>query len=90
MKQHPAYACGIEEECKRAEDHGTCLNRCVGFAVTNDSDADGGERDGGSCTEETGEAFRPKHFGQHGEEADDDAADQETGEEFSNLDMHGQ
>ncbi len=57
--------------------------------MTGDGDADGGERDGGSGTEETGEALGAEHFSQYGEKADDDATDQEAGEKFSNLNMHG-
>ena len=83
--QHPAYACGIKQKCNCAEDHGARLDGRVGFAVAGDGDADGGERDGGSCAEETGEALGAEDFGQDGEEADDDAADQEACESSRNA-----
>ena len=54
-----------------------------------DRNAQGGERDGGSCAEEAGETLGAKHFRQDREEADDDAADQEACEKLSNFNVHG-
>ena len=74
--------CGVAEECDGAEDHGTRFDGGIGFAMGRDGDADGRERDGGSCAEEACEALGAKDLGEDGEEADDDAADQEARDEL--------
>jgi hypothetical protein len=50
--------------------------------VRRDGEAEGGECDGGRGPEESGEAFGAKHFRENGEEADDDAANEEASERF--------
>ena len=47
-----------------------------------DGDAEGSQGDGGSGAEETGETLGAEHFSQHGKQADHDAADQESRDEF--------
>ena len=81
--KHPTHSERVATERDGAEEHELRFGGGVRLPMCRDGNAESGERDGWRGTEEAGEGFRPQHLGDYGKDADDDSADEKTGEEFS-------
>ena len=65
-----------------------CFDGGIGFAVSGNGDANGCESHGRGGAEKAGKALGSKHLCDHGEEADNDSADEESGEHLADVDVH--
>ena len=74
---------GVEEEGDGSGEHGAGFGGGVGTSVAGNGEAEGGERDGGRGSEESGESFWTEDVTEDGEEANHGSSDEEAKEEVT-------